>query len=70
MKLNVFGKLIEVVKKNNGWNVFIIGSEGKKRLANEIVIPPELQEDEIVDYITDLCHEWETKSNNKVEIIE
>ena len=69
MKFNVFGKIIEVIQKDNRWNVFFIGPEGKKRPASDLVIPPELEERELLNYITDLCHEWETKSNHKVEIL-
>ena len=69
MKINVYGKIIEVIKKDNCWRVFYVGSEGKKRLANDLVIPSELHKDEFLKYIADLCHEWETKVNNKVEIL-
>jgi len=51
------------------WRVYYVGSEGKKRLANDLVIPSELHKDELLNYIADLCHEWETKVNNKVEIL-
>ena len=69
MKINVYGKIIEVIKKENYWRVFYVGSEGKKRSANDLVIPSELHEHELLEYIADLCHEWETKVNNKVEIL-
>jgi hypothetical protein len=69
MKINVYGNTIEVIKKDNYWRVFYIGPEGKKRLADDLVIPSELHKDELLEYIADLCHEWETKANNKVEIL-
>ena len=69
MKINVYGKIVEVVKKDDCWRVFYVGSEGKKRLANDLVIPSELHSDELLEFIADLCHEWETKTNNKVEIL-
>ena len=67
MKMSVFGKIIEVNRTKEHWSVFYVGAEGKKRLAHDIIIPPELQEDELLEYVADLCHEWETKTNNKVE---
>jgi len=70
MKMLVFGKIIEVNRTDESWSVFYVGAEGKKRLANDIIIPPELREEELLEYIADLCHEWETKVNNRVEILE
>lgn len=66
MKFNVFGKIIEVIRKDDSWIVFYVGNEGKKRLANDIVLPPNMKEEEILKHIADLCHEWETPVNNKV----
>ncbi|MCP4134178.1 MAG: hypothetical protein GY754_24610 [bacterium] len=58
MKLNVYGKKIEIMKSGENWVVFYPGSEGKKRIADDIVIPPNIQQDELIEYIADLCHEW------------
>lgn len=66
MKLNVYGKKIEVSKISGNWTVFYLGNEGKKRAAHDIVIPHELKENEIINYIEDLFHEWATPSNNKI----
>ena len=66
MKLNVFGRLVEVSKDHHGWKAFYPGTGGTKRLAHDIVIPSDLDESELVDYIADLCHEWATLENNEV----
>lgn len=70
MKINVFGRMIEVVKAGNNWVVFYLGNEGKKRPADDLAVPAELQEDELPGYLADLCHEWETGTNNRVEILQ
>lgn len=70
MKINVFGKIIEVVRNDNRWEVFHVGNEGKKRLANDIVIPSNLKEEELIGYISDLCHEWATPANKEVKILD
>lgn len=67
MKLNVFGRIIEVVRDDSRWKVFYYGNEGKKRLANDIILPPSLKKEDLVEYIADLCHEWATPSNSKVK---
>ena len=66
MKLNVFGSLVEVSKDHHGWKAFYPGTGSTKRLAHDIVIPSDLDESELVDYIADLCHEWATLENNEV----
>lgn len=70
MKLNVYGKKIEVVKTNDNWIVYYLGSEGKKRTAHDIVIPNELEENEIINYLEDLLHEWATPLNHKIVEVE
>ncbi len=70
MKMNVFGKRLEVVRTDRRWIVFYLGAEGLKRLADDLSIPPDLAEDRILRYLADLCHEWETPTNNRAEILE
>ncbi len=67
MKINLFGRIIEVVRNDNRWNAFSVGSEGKKRLVNDIVIPSNLKEEELIEYLADLCHEWATPVNSEVK---
>jgi len=70
MKLNVFGKkTIEVIRRDNEWQVFYLGNKGKKRKAEGLVIPSTLAESEIVEYISDLFHEMATPNNNEVKRI-
>jgi hypothetical protein len=70
MKINVFGKLIEVVRKDNSWDIFYLGTDGKKRSVNDIVIPADLKEEELTEYLSDLCHEWATPVNKEVKILD
>ncbi len=69
MKLNVFGRSVEVVQRNNKWMVFYLGNEGKKRLADDIYIPDHVPHSEVVGYIADLCHEWATQAHPTVTIL-
>jgi len=70
MKLNVYGRKIEIVKPGENWEIFFLGNEGKKRIAHDIIIPQDLEENEIIIYIEDLLHEWASPSNNKVTRID
>jgi hypothetical protein len=66
MKLNVFGRVIEVVRHGSQWRVFYPGNEGKKRPATDIILPDDLGEENLLEYIADLCHEWATPNNSEV----
>lgn len=70
MKLNVFGKKIEVVRRDNKWRAYYLGNEGKRRLAANIVIPSDIKEDELREYMADLCHEWATPNRDSVTLME
>ena len=67
MKLDVFGRIVDVIRDGNRWMAFYPGNEGKKRRAEDIVLPPELKEENIIEYIADLCHEWATPGNSEVK---
>ena len=69
MKLNVYGQQIEIIRKDEQWIVFYLGNEGKKRLANDIIIPTHVKEELVIEYVIDLCHEWATPNNSEVTII-
>jgi len=69
LKLNVFGKEVEVIRNNNSWVVYYCGNEGKKRIAHDIKLPANLPESDVVTYIDDLCHEWATPNNSEVKVL-
>ena len=67
MKLNLFGRRVEIIRTKGKWKAFYLGSEGKKRLAEDFMIPVHIDEDELLDYLKDLLHEWSTPLNNTIE---
>ena len=69
MKLDVFGRQLEIVRSEGKWLTFYPGNEGKKRRAHDIQIPGSLPEAEIMEYIADLCHEWASAANNSISKI-
>ena len=66
MRINVFGRHIEVIRRQGCWAVYYLGPEGKKRFADDIIIPAALDETEILAYVADLCHEWQTEVGQTV----
>ena len=70
LRVDVFGRKVLVVASSNGWATFYVGTEGKRRTAQDIVIPPDLPESEISQYLDDLCHEWATDQHPHVKQID
>ena len=65
-KFNVFGQLICVVGEPGSWRAFHLGNEGKRRPA-DFVIPQELPESALCEYLADLFHEFATPKNNTAQ---
>jgi len=70
MKYSVFGRKLEIVKDQGKWIVFILGTDNKKRIANDIFIPSDVRENDLVVYLDDLLHEWATSEKHKIYKIE
>ncbi len=70
MKYNVFGRKIEIIKSDGKWKVYILGSEGKKRSFHDILIPSDVVEGDLENYLEDLLHEWASPENDRVIKIE
>jgi hypothetical protein len=68
LKFNIFNRfLIGIEKTSNQWSVFYLGNEGKKRLANDVVIPSDITDKQLVGYLSDLFHEFATVENSQVK---
>ena len=57
LRLNAFGRFLDIERVNNQWVVFAKGNEGKRRKASDIVIPSSLKKSELITYLDDLLHE-------------
>ncbi len=70
MKLDIYGRIFEVVRKDQRWFVFILGNEGKKRPADNIFIPSHVVETDVIDYLEDLLHEWASADSQWIKRLE
>lgn len=70
MKIDAFGRHLEVMSENGGWRVFDLGTEGKRRPARDIVIPDFVQKDELLGYLDDLLHEYASPDSPEIRILE
>ncbi len=51
------GQRLLVERTDTGWIALYSGSEGKHRVARDIVILPDAPEARLERYLADLCHE-------------
>ena len=57
MRFDVYGRCeLDVIRDGSKWKVFR-RRDGKRVLLDDVVIPAEIDEDEIATYLDDLFHE-------------
>ena len=68
MRLNAYGKLLEIKREHETWVIYELG-EGKKSRSNDICIPSEYNEEQVVRFMEDLLHERATPDNPSIKVI-
>ncbi len=59
MRFDVFGRYLLLVERNgDGWRVLELGGDGKRRIFEDVVVPPHVREEEIGELLADLLHEY------------
>ena len=58
IKFEVYGRRVTVELAGGGWRAWYYGADGKRRPAEDIQIPSQLNPEEVASYLADLCHEW------------
>jgi hypothetical protein len=57
MKFDIYGRFqLEVVREDDSWAVYRL-APGKRIRAGDLIIPPEVQPNEVATYLDDLFHE-------------
>ena len=67
IRLDVFGKKILAIRSDGGWSLFYLSGDGKRHLADDIVIPSFVDESLVENYLADICHEWATSKHPDVK---
>lgn len=67
--IDLYGRTVVAINSDSGWKIFYAGQEGKRRPAADIVVPPDITERQLEQYLADLCHEWATGQNPDVKRI-
>jgi len=66
IKLDVFGKHVLAVRADEGWTLYYVSDDGKRRPAFDIFVPESVNESEIESFLADIYHEWATEKNPDV----
>jgi hypothetical protein len=67
-RFNVFGTLISITGSTGSWQAFHLGADGKRRPA-DFIVPTNVADHELAEYLADLFHENATPKNGTVERI-
>ncbi|EMQ2878978.1 hypothetical protein V9N52_004335 [Vibrio navarrensis] len=70
MKVNVFGKIMLAERKYGIWTLYIDSETSIKCPVRDFVVPPFLDEDELLIYLDDMYHEHATETHPTVFRIE
>lgn len=66
LRFDVFGRQVPVTKSGKEWAAYYLGAEGKRRPATDILVPSDVSESEMRQYLGDLCHEWAAERHPSV----
>ncbi len=70
IKLDVFGRLVLAHPTADGWSLYYLSDDGKRRSASDIFVPADVSDAEIENLLADICHEWATEKNPEVRRIQ
>ena len=65
LRFNVFGKIVAIVGTPGSWQAFYPGTNGTRSPA-DFVIPADITEDGLAEYLADLFHEHATPQRSTV----
>ena len=66
LRFNIFGRLVNITGAPGNWQAFYPGNDGKRRPA-DFVIPHDVREDDLQEYLADLFHEDATPRRSTVQ---
>jgi hypothetical protein len=69
LKFDVFGRVMVAELSATGWQLFVVGNDGKRSPAG-VVVPSVVAEDELCQYLDDIYHEMATPARPAVVAID
>jgi hypothetical protein len=65
-RFKVFRRLVAVGGQPGAWRAFYLGADGKRRPA-DFVVPGDVAEDDLLEYLADLFHEDAMPGHDSVQ---
>jgi len=65
-RFKVFRRLIAISGAPGAWRAYYLGTGGKRRPA-DFIVPGDVAEDELMNYLADLFHEDATPGHDSVQ---
>ena len=65
LRFSVFGKPVTITGSPGAWQAFYPGTDGKRRPA-DFIVPHDIPEDGLAEYLADLFHEDATPHRSTV----
>ncbi len=69
LRFDVFGTRVDIAGAPGSWQAFYPGSDGKRRPA-DFIVPHDIPEDGLLEYLADLFHEDATPRRPAVRRLE
>ncbi|MFY8274927.1 DUF7661 family protein [Pseudoalteromonas sp. SSDWG2] len=66
IKFDVFGKQMSVIKKEHEWQLFNESDTGMRARVYDVIIPSDINEEELAQYLDDIYHEYSSDKHAKV----
>ncbi len=66
-EIEVYGERLLAERQGARWVLFYPGGDGKRRVATDLLVPDFVTtDDDLAEYLADLCHERATPMNREV----
>lgn len=63
---DVFGTTMRINRVAGQWLLYRVSEDGKSMRINDVAIPDELREAELMGYLDDIFHEYATEAKDRV----
>jgi hypothetical protein len=70
IRIEAFGRHMDIERIDDRWVTFLRGNEGKRRPAPDVLIPASLEKSDIIDYLEDLLHESASEKHPNVIVLD
>jgi len=66
LEFDVFGRRVLIEREERGWRAYYPGPDGKRRAAVDVMLPPDLTENDLARHLADHFHEMSSPERPEV----